>query len=223
MTACPHARGQAVLCCIHMQERVVIGELAGHIGETVSISGFVAVRRDQGKLVFFDFRDRSGTVQGVVLPAKDAGGEALMETAKDTRHEYAVRVQGIVNERPEKNVQEGKQNGGIELEITGIEILSARRRAPVRQRRRRPHPRDALRLPPVHAAQPARPRHLHRAVDHPALLPRDAPPITASRSSKRRPSSAETPKAAPPYSRSPTTTASAPSLPPPASSTSRSW
>ncbi len=107
-----------------MQERVLIGELSSHIGETVSISGWVSVRRDQGKLVFFDFRDRTGTVQGVVLPAKEPEGEVLMETAKDTRQEFSVRVEGTINKRPEKNVQEGKQNGDIELEIKAITILS---------------------------------------------------------------------------------------------------
>lgn len=101
-------------------ERTLIGDLGTHIGETVAISGFVDVRRDQGKLVFFDFRDRSGTVQGVVLP----GDEALMTSAKEVRNEYVVTVTGIVNARPEKNVQADKVNGNIELEIKGIEVLS---------------------------------------------------------------------------------------------------
>ena len=101
-------------------DRTLIGELASHTGETVSISGFVDVRRDQGKMVFFDFRDRSGKVQGVVLPQSDA-----LETAKEVRNEYVVQVTGIVNARPEKNVQADKVNGTIELEITGIEVLSA--------------------------------------------------------------------------------------------------
>ncbi|MDB4991977.1 MAG: Aspartate--tRNA ligase [Parcubacteria group bacterium] len=107
-----------------MQERTLIADLSSHTGENVSISGIVSVRRDQGKLVFFDFHDRSGTVQGVVLPAKDPAGEALMETAKDTRQEYSVRVEGMVNARPEKNIQADKQNGDIELEIKSISILS---------------------------------------------------------------------------------------------------
>ena len=47
-------------------ERILIGELGKHTGQQVSISGWVSVRRDQGKMVFFDFRDRSGIVQGVV-------------------------------------------------------------------------------------------------------------------------------------------------------------
>ncbi|MDD2657336.1 MAG: aspartate--tRNA(Asn) ligase [Candidatus Pacebacteria bacterium] len=100
-------------------ERILIGKLGEHVGETVSISGWVDVRRDQGKMVFFDFRDRSGKVQGVVLPASPA-----IEVAKDIRNEYAVRVEGVVNKRPEKNVQADRQNGDIELEVTAIEVLA---------------------------------------------------------------------------------------------------
>ena len=114
------------------KNRILIGELASHTGETVSISGWVDVRRDQGKMVFFDFRDRTGIVQGVVLPAKETDEEqtALMAVAKEVRNEFVVRVEGIVNKRPEKNVQEGKVNGDIELEIKGIEILAATEELP---------------------------------------------------------------------------------------------
>lgn len=100
-------------------ERTLIRELSGKVGKTVLIEGWVDVRRDQGKMVFFDFRDRSGMVQGVTLPNSPA-----LETAKEVRNEYVVAVEGIVNERPAKNVQAGKLNGDIELEITGIEILA---------------------------------------------------------------------------------------------------
>ena len=106
-------------------ERVLIGDLGQHVGETVQIGGWIDVRRDQGKMVFFDFRDRSGFVQGVVLPKSEA-----LETAKETRHEFVVSVTGIVNKRPEKNAQEGKQNGDIELEVLGIEILSRAQELP---------------------------------------------------------------------------------------------
>lgn len=98
----------------------MIGELAAKAGEEVTIKGWVDVRRDQGKLVFFDFRDRTGMVQGVVLP----GDEALMTLAKEVRNEFVVSVEGIVNKRPEKNVQEGKMNGDIELEIKGITVIA---------------------------------------------------------------------------------------------------
>src|SRR5438128_583457 len=90
---------------VGMKERILIGELGQHVGKEVSISGWVDVRRDQGKMVFFDFRDRSGMVQGVTLP-----GSAAIETAKEVRNEYIVRIEGVVNKRPEKNVQAGKVN-----------------------------------------------------------------------------------------------------------------
>ena len=114
----PHNESEAASNGV--EKRTLIGDLGTHIGETVSISGFVDVRRDQGKMVFFDFRDRSGMVQGVTLP-----NSAALETAKEVRNEYVVTVTGIVNARPEKNVQADKVNGNIELEVTGIEVLSA--------------------------------------------------------------------------------------------------
>lgn len=93
--------------------------MGAHIGAEVTIKGWVSVRRDQGKMVFFDFRDRSGVVQGVALPAS-----AAIETAKETRNEYVVAVAGKVNERPEKNKNPKVQNGDIELEITNLEIVA---------------------------------------------------------------------------------------------------
>jgi nondiscriminating aspartyl-tRNA synthetase len=99
--------------------RTLIKDLGQKVGQEVSISGWISVRRDQGKMVFFDFRDRSGFVQGVVLPNSGA-----IETAKDLRSEYVVKVSGKVNQRPEKNRNDKVQNGDIELEVTGIEILA---------------------------------------------------------------------------------------------------
>lgn len=101
-------------------ERTLIKDLGAHVGKTVLVQGWVDVRRDQGKMVFFDFRDRSGKVQGVVLPKSEA-----IETAKEVRSEFVVSVEASVNKRPEKNVKEGVLNGDIELEIHGIHILSA--------------------------------------------------------------------------------------------------
>lgn len=109
----------------YMKERVLIGDLGSHVGQEVSISGWIEVRRDQGKMVFFDFRDRTGQVQGVVLPQSEA-----LETAKTTRQEFVARVMGAVNKRPEKNVQAGKQNGDIELEVKGMEIISKAQETP---------------------------------------------------------------------------------------------
>jgi nondiscriminating aspartyl-tRNA synthetase len=69
-------------------------------------------------MIFFDFRDRSGKVQGVVLPKSPA-----MDVAKDLGLEYAVEVVGMVNARPEKNVNAKVLNGDIELEVLGATVL----------------------------------------------------------------------------------------------------
>jgi nondiscriminating aspartyl-tRNA synthetase len=100
-------------------ERTLIADLQKKVGEAVHIAGWVSVRRDQGKMVFFDFRDRSGSVQGVVLPKSEP-----IEPAKEVRNEYVVAVEGMVNKRPEKNVKAGVQNGDIELEVTRLQIIS---------------------------------------------------------------------------------------------------
>ena len=100
-------------------ERIFIKDLETHVGETVLIKGWISVRRDQGKMVFFDFRDMTGTVQGLVTP-----GAAAMETAKNTARESVVAVTATVQARPGKNAQAGKQNGNIELLIQEIDVLS---------------------------------------------------------------------------------------------------
>lgn len=100
-------------------ERILIKDLGEHKTKEVTIAGWVDVARDQGKMAFFDFRDRSGKVQGVVFGKPD-----VLEIAKTLRPEFVVSVTGIVNERPEKMRKDGVLNGDIELEITAIEVLS---------------------------------------------------------------------------------------------------
>ncbi len=98
--------------------RTYIKDLKNEKGEEVTVSGWVDVRRDQGKLIFLDIRDISGRVQSVVLPKAEA-----METAKTLRPEWVVEILGKVNERPEKNRVEG-ENGDIELEVLSITVLN---------------------------------------------------------------------------------------------------
>lgn len=99
--------------------RVPIKTLDTHIDTEVTIGGWVDVRRDHGKLIFIDIRDGNSYVQAVVLPQH---AQAL-EVASTLRREDVVYVNGIVNARPERMVKPGV-NGGIELEVTSIEILS---------------------------------------------------------------------------------------------------
>ena len=100
-------------------QRTLISDLNTHKGEKVVIKGWVDVIRDQGKMAFFDFRDRSGKVQGVVFGKPD-----VLEVAKTTRPECVVEIEGIVNQRPEKTINATILNGDIELEITSIQVLN---------------------------------------------------------------------------------------------------
>jgi len=100
-------------------ERTLIKDLREQVGSEVLINGVVNVARFQGKMAFFDFRDRSSIIQGVVF-----GKPKVLEVAKELSQESAVAVTGIVNQRPEKMVNADVANGDIELEITSINILN---------------------------------------------------------------------------------------------------
>ncbi len=100
--------------------RTLIDGLHDHIDKEVTVAGYIDVRRDHGKLIFLDVRDRSGIVQAVVLPnQKDA-----LEVAQTLRSEFVVEVTAKVNKRPEKMVNEKQPNGDIELEILSITVLA---------------------------------------------------------------------------------------------------
>ena len=100
-------------------ERTLISALCAEEGKEVTINAIVDVARQQGKMAFFDFRDYTGKVQGVVFGKPD-----VLEVAKELGNEYSVAITGVVNKRPEKMVKAGVQNGDIELEITGITVLN---------------------------------------------------------------------------------------------------
>lgn len=100
-------------------QRTYIKDLKEKVGEEVIIKGWVAVRRDQGKMVFIDMRDMTGIVQCVILPKS-----AAIEIAKEVRTEWVLKVTGKVNLRPQKNINDKVQNGDIEIEILEIEVLN---------------------------------------------------------------------------------------------------
>ncbi len=102
-----------------MEERILIQSLHDHTGKEVVVKGVVDTRRDHGKLIFLDIRDRSGLVQAVALPSNK---EAL-DVSQTLRPEYAVEVRAKVNERPEKMVNAEQENGDIELELLNITVL----------------------------------------------------------------------------------------------------
>ncbi len=101
-------------------ERTLIAETPKHVGETVTISGWISIRRDHGKLVFLDVRDETGYVQAVVLPNH---AEALA-AVQAIRSEWVVSIEGQVNARPEKLVNGDQPNGAIEIEVLSVTVLN---------------------------------------------------------------------------------------------------
>ncbi len=101
-------------------QRTYIKDLKENLDQEVIIKGWIDVRRDQGKLIFLDFRDVTGKVQGVILP----NATEAHEVGSTVRPEWVVEVKGKVNKRPERNIQAEKMNGDIELEILSILVLN---------------------------------------------------------------------------------------------------
>ncbi|MBM6403718.1 aspartate--tRNA ligase [Phycicoccus sp. CSK15P-2] len=91
---------------------------AGHTGQTVTLTGWVAKRRDHGGVAFVDLRDASGVVQVV---ARD---EVLTGAAHDLRSEYVVRVTGEVTAREVHNVNPELPTGEVEVVASEIEVLN---------------------------------------------------------------------------------------------------
>ncbi len=98
------------------------GELtAKNIGETVTLAGWVANRRDHGGLIFIDLRDRYGITQTVYDPTENADAHAIADTF---RSEYVVKLTGLVRARPEGQTNSKISTGEIEVIITSAEVLS---------------------------------------------------------------------------------------------------
>jgi aspartyl-tRNA synthetase len=98
------------------------GELtANDVGKEVMLSGWVAVRRDHGKLIFIDLRDRYGLTQIVFIP-KEAGD--AYKIAQDLRNEFVIKVKGIVNNRPQGTINPKLATGQIEILVKELEILN---------------------------------------------------------------------------------------------------
>lgn len=109
-------------------QRTLIKETPEKVGQEVLVKGWVNIRRDHGKLIFLDLRDRTGTLQAVVIP--QVSPEAYV-IAQELRPEFVVQVKGKVNARPEKNINTEIPTGTVELEVLEIEILNKSETPPI--------------------------------------------------------------------------------------------
>ncbi len=111
-------------------ERTLIKDLVKKKGQEVIIKGWADTIREQGKMIFFNFRDVSGKIQAVVFGKPD-----VLEKGKNVSTEDVVEIRGIVNERKDKKalefLEKEKESGvkdffiyEVELEVTDIQIIS---------------------------------------------------------------------------------------------------
>lgn len=88
------------------------------VGQTVTLTGWVARRRDHGGVIFIDLRDRSGLAQ-VVFRESD-----VAERAHDLRSEYCVQVTGVIEARPEGSENPNLPSGDIEVNVSELTVLN---------------------------------------------------------------------------------------------------
>jgi len=98
------------------------------IDEQVLISGWVHARRDMGKVLFFDMRDRSGLMQVVVVPS-EVGNDA-MEAIQEIRGEWVLEIEGVVQKRSEKAVNEKIATGTVEILAKSVKVLNKAKTPP---------------------------------------------------------------------------------------------
>ncbi len=91
-----------------------------HLGQTVTVYGWVHRRRDHGGVIFIDLRDREGLLQIVC----DPDNAATFATAEKMRNEYVVKVTGKVRERPAGTVNPNLISGEVEVLAAEMEILN---------------------------------------------------------------------------------------------------
>ncbi|HEX6099867.1 MAG TPA: aspartate--tRNA ligase [Thermoanaerobaculia bacterium] len=94
-----------------------------HVGQNVTLNGWIHKRRDFGELVFLDLRDRTGIAQIVVDKERGASDE-LVATAKELRSEFVVRVEGEVVERADAQKNPKLPTGDVEVVAKNIVILN---------------------------------------------------------------------------------------------------
>lgn len=97
-----------------------------HIGQEITLKGWVARRRDLGGLIFIDLRDREGIMQLVINPEKVSA--EVMATAESLRSEFVIEVTGQVAAREQAN--DKLATGAVELNVTALTVLNIAKTTP---------------------------------------------------------------------------------------------
>ncbi len=92
-----------------------------HLGQTVTLCGWVNRRRDHGGVIFVDLRDREGYVQVVCDPDRPE----MFKTAEGLRNEFCVQIKGLVRARPAGTTNDNLKSGKIEVLCHEMTVLNA--------------------------------------------------------------------------------------------------
>ena len=97
-----------------------------HVGQEITLKGWVSRRRDLGGLIFIDLRDREGIMQLVINPENVA--KEVMEIAESLRSEYVIEVTGKVEARTQAN--DKLVTGAVELHVENLTVLNTAKTTP---------------------------------------------------------------------------------------------
>ena len=107
-------------------KRILTNQTIKKCGEEVKLAGWVHVRRNHGKIIFIDLRDKKGLIQVVFLPENNI----LYKLANSLRPEWVIEVIGKVNKRPGKMVNKKIPTGEVEIEAKELKILNQAKTPP---------------------------------------------------------------------------------------------
>ena len=107
--------------------RLLVKDILNKEGEIIELMGWVGARRDHGKIIFIDLRDRSGLVQLVFVP----GNKEVYESANKLRGEWVIKVSGKIAKRPKGMENVELLTGLLEVQVETLEILSEAENLPI--------------------------------------------------------------------------------------------
>lgn len=110
-----------------MKRSMYAGRVRGeHVGQEITLKGWVARRRDLGGLIFIDLRDREGIMQLVINP--ESVSDEVMKTAESLRSEFVIEVTGKVAAREQAN--DKLATGSVELHVDSLTVLNTAKTTP---------------------------------------------------------------------------------------------
>ena len=107
--------------------RILTKEIVDKEGKEVELAGWVGARRDHGKIIFIDLRDRSGIAQLVFVPSE----KAVYERVEKLRPEWVISVKGKVAKRPKGMENPDLPTGQVEVQVNHLEVLAEAETPPI--------------------------------------------------------------------------------------------